>query len=82
LFSIRHIDPASSSAECEREFSLMNDIARDDRNSLLTATICSLIFLKLNSPEQILILFPLSSLGLQRLEKYISWKLGQKSYKK
>ena len=39
-----------SSSECERAFSVMNNIQTDVRNSLLIATVGSLMFIKINGP--------------------------------
>jgi len=39
-----------TSAECERGFSVMNEIAWDKRNSLHVETVSTLMFLALNGP--------------------------------
>ena len=80
LLAIQRVYPASIS-ECERGFSLMNDIARDNRNSLQTATIESLMFLKLNGPtlsDFDPLPFIKSWIAKGRKES-TSWKTGQKS---
>jgi hypothetical protein len=50
LMAIRQTYPASS-AECERGFSLMNNIATNQRNCLKVETLSNLMFVNVNGPD-------------------------------